>query len=851
VKKFLVILTLALALCMLCAVALADQVYKVDYEFRDYDELNGAIQNEGDPHHQVLVSIDGQLTPVELLAIDEKIVYSGTENHEKPAHVRVISKKVENGADGYLILDCTVLTTHTVNWWTDDSYPATCNEDGMQYMACEDCDWTDEQVLEKTGKHLFELKETKAPTCVTLGEYEEICTVCGTPSGEKKITGNVYLNGTKEPGHYFPTSDEAEYNMRKYWDVKAPQCDPETRVVGDGYVDQRCIYCLKTHEAVKTETMKQDGEAKKEVGTSDYVDFVFNTLKEQIDPNYDGHDWDNWIDRPATCFLKNGKERWCKRCADFQYVEDKDGKYAKPVWKLLGKEDGEGIDCWEVPASDATIVCAICEGRAVHPSDDAAHNGIHMYENCKIEEAATGSKTGTDVMGQDYVISQKVQVTTSDGILLFTAFANHDWQEVPNTRTEYWVNDPEFKKEIDARDRSNLVTDFSDPEIYDPCEIAVYAQFHCVNECGTSDVYLVVEKAPDHDWSDWELAYDGEGKTETDRWARTCNVCGKRQVIAKSEKPVTPCKPGEHEWVEDPENDYSDVPCGEEVVVNMICLVCKAKAPANECKKIKIEHQLTEEIITEATCTKAGRKLITCAREACKDYPVVEAIPMIPHTEEEIPAVASTCNRYGTTAGKKCSVCGTILEAPVALTTLGEHVFGEAEVVKVATCKEAGKVIYTCEVCGAVKAEAVAKLTDHPWDDGVVTKEATPTENGEKLYTCPVCGETKTEEIPFEPTKPTTYTLKDLAYDSPIVKGVAVFDEYSIPVEKAYYRVTFFMADGSFIIAADAIGADGSFSTLCDAEVVHISVEIVDKKDCLLPETFKVYGAAAAYDAAE
>ena len=77
------------------------------------------------------------------------------------------------------------------------------------------------------------------------------------------------------------------------------------------------------------------------------------------------------------------------------------------------------------------------------------------------------------------------------------------------------------------------------------------------------------------------------------------------------------------------------------------------------------------------------------------------------HTEEEIPAVAATCTKAGTTAGKKCSVCGEIIEAPKEIPATG-----------------------------------------HKWDDGKVTKEPTETEKGVKTFTCSECGTTKTEEIP-------------------------------------------------------------------------------------------------------
>ena len=63
-----------------------------------------------------------------------------------------------------------------------------------------------------------------------------------------------------------------------------------------------------------------------------------------------------------------------------------------------------------------------------------------------------------------------------------------------------------------------------------------------------------------------------------------------------------------------------------------------------------------------------------------------------------------------------------------------------------ATCKQEGKKVEICKVCGFVKETKINKL-EHQFDDGVVTKEATCAEPGVRTYTCSLCGEKKTEEI--------------------------------------------------------------------------------------------------------
>ena len=77
------------------------------------------------------------------------------------------------------------------------------------------------------------------------------------------------------------------------------------------------------------------------------------------------------------------------------------------------------------------------------------------------------------------------------------------------------------------------------------------------------------------------------------------------------------------------------------------------------------------------------------------------------HTGAALPAKAATCTEIGLTAGKKCSVCGTVIEAQTEIPALG-----------------------------------------HKWDNGVITVKPTTTTAGVKTYTCTACNVTKTETIP-------------------------------------------------------------------------------------------------------
>ena len=104
-------------------------------------------------------------------------------------------------------------------------------------------------------------------------------------------------------------------------------------------------------------------------------------------------------------------------------------------------------------------------------------------------------------------------------------------------------------------------------------------------------------------------------------------------------------------------------------------------------------HTWTESSRTEATCTTAGKEVESCVCGETKET----AIPAA-HTPEEIPAVTATCTAKGKTAGKKCSVCETILVPQEETNTLA-HTLTKVEAVE-PTAVTAGNIAYwKCSVC--------------------------------------------------------------------------------------------------------------------------------------------------------
>ena len=177
-----------------------------------------------------------------------------------------------------------------------------------------------------------------------------------------------------------------------------------------------------------------------------------------------------------------------------------------------------------------------------------------------------------------------------------------------------------------------------------------------------------------------------------------------------------------------------------------------------------------------ATCTAAGEKTETCV---CGLTRTTESTAK-GHTEETIPAVPATCTTAGKTEGKKCSVCGEVLEAQQEVPATGHTpdsfwTYGAI----------ADKHYKKCLTCGEI-----AETADHTWNDGEITTEPTTTTEGVKTYTCTACGDTKTETVPK------TEEGYVLSYEASNSKGIVI--RSNIPTTTGKYKLTFDSDDGGF-----------------------------------------------------
>lgn len=262
---------------------------------------------------------------------------------------------------------------------------------------------------------------------------------------------------------------------------------------------------------------------------------------------------------------------------------------------------------------------------------------------------------------------------------------------------------------------------------------------------------------------------------------KKCSVCGK--TVSGCEVEVAPG----HDYKLTSYKAGSCTTSGEE---KYECKVCGDKKTT----VLEAEHNYgLWSTVKAASCKEAGKMERTCRNCGSKDYKDIEKLP---HTEIAVAAKAATCTEAGNSAGKKCNVCGFIIEGcttipatghkeeivkgtpascgkkgttdasfcsvckkaikePIELAAL-EHEL-ETKVTKTANCTTEGLEVTTCKRTGCTyKVEKVIPKTHQV--DWTVTKKATCTEAGKKSGYCSACKKTVTEEIPA-----TGHTVKNEA----------------------------------------------------------------------------------------
>lgn len=162
----------------------------------------------------------------------------------------------------------------------------------------------------------------------------------------------------------------------------------------------------------------------------------------------------------------------------------------------------------------------------------------------------------------------------------------------------------------------------------------------------------------------------------------------------------------------------------------------------------KADHVFVEQkVLEEATCYNEGRVAMVC--KACNEGKI-GTLPRVEHTYVQHTQKSATCKEDGkivwTCSVPGCNVEDSIYEEVVPASSV-EHTYTNRVVgSKVATCVEEGYTLQVCDVCGNIETVIAEKIAHTKTN--VTTKAATCTKNGETAYDCTACHQHYTEVIP-------------------------------------------------------------------------------------------------------
>lgn len=294
----------------------------------------------------------------------------------------------------------------------------------------------------------------------------------------------------------------------------------------------------------------------------------------------------------------------------------------------------------------------------------------------------------------------------------------------------------------------------------------------------------------DHVWNEWEIITEATCKSNGLK-RRSCANPG----CTKSETEIISKLEHDAEWT-----TVKEATCLEEGQKQNVCKVCHSILEIQTIEKA--EHELGDwEVVQEPTCEEAGEKVKTCVncgtvlkteqidalghnmgewtvtkeptilekgekqRDCSRcDYKETEEIPAIIHGDEdhvfngmEELVKEATCTEAGS---KKvyCSVEGCTEYTIVILPELG-HDEGAWEITKEPTCTENGTKAKKCKVCKEVLATEEIEKIGHDFNDWEVVKESTCLEKGQKQRVCKSCGDVEKEELPLANHKRGEYEI--------------------------------------------------------------------------------------------
>ena len=599
---------------------------------------------------------------------------------DKNAHKRVVAKVLkagECGENSIVRMECELchenlgyevqVTDHVFDKLVEHVDP-NCGKAGKDVYRCSKCD--DEKAIKTVelppvGEHKFiedeeHMVTVSEATCTENEVFAYKCSVCGE-TGEPHPVPNSAL------GHkYVEKTDDPDY--------KKGNCEE------DGLIVEVCATCGDRKTTEKPATGK--------------------------------HQWNDGVDKPATCTTPGGATYTCLKCGA-EHFEEYTGTAAEPAKghtdKVLEKVDPT---CTKTGLTDG-IECAVCHkilkaqepipvvadahtpvvAKVLRDAECGGKPGIVRYE-CK----DCHTNLGYDVIPNDHIPVEATRVDATCGTAGEVTFkCSRCGKALPEMDK---VIPATGKHTFDKNDKDETHFDIVDPTCTEPGKVTPKCLV-CGAKIESESTIVGTALGHDPEINKEDPEYKAATCEEDGLITYKCKRCGKKlESVPEKAK-------GEHKWSE--EATLIPATCTEGEHLEYKCTLCpKTKTQTLDGMQKALGHDLKEDV-HPATCKAAGYTEVTCAREGCGYKDTIPGDPANPDN----------------------------------------HTYGEPYHLRPATCEKTGIDKFTCKDCNHVKYEVAEKLAHTLLDENaVITKAADCVHEGEKTNKCTVCGTVVTEPIP-------------------------------------------------------------------------------------------------------
>lgn len=666
---------------------------------------------------------------------------------------------------GYQYDDNFVSAHHTWSDWMPVE-DATCTENGKQVRRCYVCLLTEWAVIPATGHTLVQYDIPA--TCEHEGYRLWYCSVCHE-AGIYKVLDKLDHNFVEIGRDEYCTEEGTVYYECSYGcGTKKQEAIP---AVGHDYVATD-VPATCTDEGYTLHTCSRCGDT--------YMDAFVPAL---------GHDYVIISETPATHTEPGEIIYECTRCGHvYTEVVAPIGHNWTSVWYEPTCTDAGyfihtcvdcGISYMETVGEPLyhdytyTIVDPTCteSGKIIYVCDRCGHTEIEYF--------------GTPIGHTYNSVVTKQPTCQEEGEILYTcAICGHTYTEA-----------------IPTVDHLMIIYSNPDPK----CDEDVVIVLACKYGCGYH-VEITIP-ATGHNWVDVERVEPtcGEDGYDTDY----CTKCGlyRTRIL-----PAT----GAHDYEK---FIVHDATCANAGMVTYFCMNCGDHY--EEYTDINPDaHSFNTVVKAEADCVNGGILVHTCI--FCGKV-VEEQVPALGHAWDFNGGtyVAPSCGVDGSWTFTCARGCGETLV--ITVPALGVHAWGNAVVLKPATCVDDGEVQYTCLVCGEIKVDVVKATGEHIWKDEHVDAVNCHTPAVD-YKVCVVCGEKsgETETPLYHPP------VKNVAVNMAFINNILVvkIDKMTVGEFKSnfYESITVYDKNGNLLDDSKYVGTGATF--VCDVcgTVFHVAV---------------------------